>query len=85
MNTFRLVISSPDGNLFDNEIINLSVRGVDGDLAVMAGHIPLITSLKPGECRIVLEDGSEKSGYINGGLLSVSTKATTLLSGSFHW
>lgn len=85
MNTFHLIISSPDGNLYDADVVKLSVRGADGDLAVMAGHVPFITSVKPCKCRIELSDGSEKAGYTEGGLLSVSKDATTLLSDSFHW
>ena len=52
MKEFRLVISSPDGTIFDRDITNISLRGANGDLAVMAGHIPFITSVKPGECKI---------------------------------
>lgn len=85
MNTFHLIISSPDGNLFDGEAVNLSVRGIDGELAILAGHIPFITSVKPCECRIELADGSKKTGHTEGGLLSVSADTTTLLSDSFHW
>ncbi len=85
MNTFHLMISSPDGNLFDDEAVKLSVRGVDGDLAVLAGHIPFITAVKSCECRIELADGSQKIGYTAGGLLSVSNEITTLLSSDFHW
>lgn len=85
MNTFHLLISSPDGNLFDGEAVKLSVRGIEGDLAVMAGHIPFITSVKPCECRIELADGSQQTGYTEGGLLSVSDSTTTLLSADFHW
>lgn len=85
MNTFRLMITSPDGNLFDGEAVKISVRGIDGDLAVLAGHIPFITSVKPCECHIELPDGSTKTGYTESSLLSVSEDATILLSDSFHW
>ncbi len=85
MNTFRLIIASPDGNLFDDEIIKVSMRGAEGDFAIMAGHIPFITSVKSCECRLELADGTEKIGYTDGGLLTVSTDDVTLLSGSFHW
>ena len=85
MNTFHLVISTPDGNLFDGDAAVLSLRGSEGDLAVMAGHIPFITSVKPGKCCVTLEDGNTKEGYSEGGLLTVSAESTILLSGSFHW
>lgn len=85
MNTFPLIISSPTGNLFEGEAEMLTLRGIDGDLAVMAGHIPFITSVRPCDCKVVLEDGTEKIGHTDGGLLTVSRDNVTLLSGSFQW
>ncbi len=85
MKTFPLTIASPDGNLFDQPVVRLILRGTEGDLAVMAGHIPFITAVRPGDCRMELEDGSEKLGRLDGGLLTVAEDRVTLLSGSFVW
>lgn len=85
MNTFKLTISSPDGAIFQDDIIKISLRGADGDLAVMARHEPFITSVKPGDCRLTLSDETEKAGYVDGGLLTVSSDGVTLLAGSFEW
>ena len=85
MKTFPLTISSPDGDLFCGDVIKISVRGVEGELAVMAGHIPFVTALKPCECRIELDNGDIKKGHIDGGILTVSSEKVTLLSGSFDW
>lgn len=85
MSTFRLIISSPDGNLFEGEAVKISVRGIEGDLAVMAGHIPFITAVKECDCRIDLTDGTEKKGHTSGGLLNVSDKGVILLSDCFSW
>ena len=85
MNTFKLTITSPDGELFSGEVLRIILRGAEGDLAIMAGHIPFVTTVKSGECRILLEDESEKTGYADGGILTVSSEKVTLLSGSFHW
>ena len=85
MNTYRLIISSPDGDVWNDEVAVLIVRGVMGDLAVMAGHIPFMTSVKPCDCKIELPDGTIKLGHTNGGLLTVSSDNVTLLSGSFVW
>ena len=54
MKTFPLTIASPDGNLFDQPVVRLILRGTEGDLAVMAGHIPFITAVRPGDCRVEL-------------------------------
>lgn len=85
MKTFPLTIASPDGNLFDQPVVRLILRGTEGDLAVMAGHIPFITAVRPGDCRVELADGSEKLGRLDGGLLTVAEDRVTLLSGSFVW
>ena len=85
MKTFDFVISSPDGNIFEGEITSVIVRGVSGELAVMAGHIPFVTSLKPCDCKIEFEDGTERIGAVDGGLLSVTKEKTTLFAGSFIW
>ncbi len=85
MSTFLLNITSPEGRMFSDEVEMLTVRGVEGDLAILAGHIPFVTTLKPCDCKVVLGDGSEKIGTADGGILTVSSEQTTLLSGSFQW
>jgi len=84
MRTFLLNISSPDGKLFDGECVMMTLRGIEGDLAVMAGHVPFITSVKPCDVKLLLPDGSEKIGHSDGGLLTVAADGVTLL-GSFTW
>lgn len=85
MNTYNLVISTPDGSVLDQQAMVLIVRGSEGELAVMAGHIPFITAVKPGECKIVLPDDSEKTAQIGGGILTVQNDKTTLLCSDFKW
>ena len=85
MKTYPLTISTPDGDLFGGEAAALYLRGADGDLAVLAGHIPFVTTVQPGECRVELEDGSERKGHSDGGLLSVSAENVTLLASAFQW
>ncbi|MBE6628096.1 MAG: F0F1 ATP synthase subunit epsilon [Ruminococcaceae bacterium] len=85
MNAFRLTVSSPNGNLFDEEAVFLRLRGVEGELAIMAGHVPFVTVVKPCDCKIELDDGTEMIGHTEGGVLSVASNRVTLLSGSFAW
>ncbi len=85
MNSYHLIISTPDGNVFDGEAVALITRGIEGELAVLAGHIPFITAVKGGVCRIELPDDSDKSAIIGGGILTVSKTKTTLLCSKFEW
>ena len=84
MNTFQLNISSPDGKIFSGEAVRIIVRGIEGEFAVMAGHVPFITSIKPCDVPVMLPDGSEKLGHSDGGLLTVDKDGVTLL-GPFNW
>jgi len=85
MNTYLLTISTPDGNLLQQQVAALFLRGGDGDLAVLAGHTPFVTTVQAGECRVEFEDGSDRTGITDGGLLTVSADGVTLLSGTFRW
>ena len=83
MNTFKLVVSSPDGNIFEGDVIKFDVRGVEGEIGIMAGHIPFVTSLVDSDCAVWFEDDTIKKAHTNGGLLTVDKECVTLLSGSF--
>ena len=87
MNTFRLIVSSPDGNLFDGQAYMLTVRGSEGELAVMAGHVPFVTTVRPCNIKIELadEEADDRIGHIDGGLLTVGDDVVTLLTGQVTW
>lgn len=85
MNEFLLTISTPDGNLLSEKVTGLFLRGAEGDLAVLAGHIPFITTVKKGDCRVEFANGTDRTGHTDGGILSVSSDGVTLLSGTFSW
>lgn len=85
MKTFKFVISTPDGNLYEGDIVKISLRGAEGDLAVLANHTPFVTSVKPCRAHIELEDGSNKPFDVERGLLSVADNKVILMSGSAKW
>lgn len=85
MKNFNLVISTPDGNFYNGDIVKISLRGAEGDLAVMANHTPFVTSVKPCRAHIESEDGTEKFFNIERGLLSVADNKVILMSGSVKW
>ncbi len=85
MSTFHLTVSSPDGNKFDGEVFKFDVRGVEGELAIMAGHIPFITSVINAPCTVWLSEDEKKTASSDGGLLTVDTDKVTFISGSFEF
>ncbi len=85
MKSFPLKITSSEGDLFCGEVQRLCVRGTEGELAVMAGHIPFVTCLQPCDCRLTLADGSKRVGKTAGGVLTVSKTGAVLLVSEFLW
>ena len=85
MDTYNLIISSPDGHIFDDQVYFLSLRGANGDLAILKDHIPFSTTVKPSKVKIELKDGTEKYAEIESGILTLSKENTILLSTSFKW
>ena len=88
MRSFPLTVSSPDGHIFQGEAVMLTLRGTEGNLAIMAGHVPFVTSVVACTCKIELadEEMSDRTAHTDGGLLTVSADGSvTLLSGSFRW
>ena len=85
MNLFRLHICTPSGTVFEGEIARFSCRGVSGDFAVMAGHIPFVSAVVPGRCRVYLPTGDTRDGRCSGGLLSVTKENVRLLCSEFTW
>ena len=85
MNTFKLTVASPDGSKFSGDVVKLDVRGTEGELAIMAGHIPFVTSVVKGQCTVWLDDDTKKTASTEGGLLTVDSDSVTFLSGSFRF
>ena len=85
MKKFKLQIASPDGLRYDGEAVQLSVRGIGGELAVLAGHIPFVTALSDGECRVYIEEGKIRRARAVGGMLMVSEDCTRIMASDFEW
>ncbi|NLU41856.1 MAG: F0F1 ATP synthase subunit epsilon [Firmicutes bacterium] len=56
--TLRLDIVTPDRIEFSDEVNMVVAPGIEGDLGILPGHIPLVTRLQTGVLRIY--KGSEK-------------------------
>ncbi len=84
MSTYPLLISSPDGDLFRGEAEMLILRGTEGDLAVMAGHVPFVTAVKPGNCVVINAEGQRMEGAIEDGLLTVDKEQVTVLTSALE-
>ena len=80
MSLIQCNIVSPEGELFSGEIEMLTAGGGDGEIAITPRHAPLLTNLKPGPVKLVLEGGAEEVFFASGGFLEVQPGVITLLT-----
>ena len=48
MATFHFDLVSPEKLVFSGEVDQVDVPGTEGDFGVLAGHAPLVATLRPG-------------------------------------
>ncbi len=61
----------------------LVARTTEGELAILAGHAPLLGQLaEPGQVRIKTAGGQERAYDVDGGFLSVTENGVTVLAES---
>lgn len=79
-NTTHLDVVSAEREIFSGPVELVVATGDLGEIGVVAGHAPLLTSLKPGEIRVTLPGGEEEIYYVSGGMLEVQPYVVTVLA-----
>lgn len=68
--TFHFVLSTPDAVLFDGESDYVGLPTADGEIGIMADHVPLVGLISPGIMKITSGE-EEKLLAIGGGFIKV--------------
>ena len=78
--TIRCDIVSAEEEIFHGVVQMVVATGEMGELGIAPRHAPLITRLKPGQMRVILEGGEEQFFYVSGGILEVQPQVVTVLA-----
>jgi len=78
--TIRCDIVSAEEEIFHGTAQLVVATGELGELGISPRHAPLITRLKPGQVRVILENGEEQFFYVSGGILEVQPQVVTVLA-----
>ena len=76
----QLEIVCIESAIFSGEVEMIMVTGVMGELGIYPGHRQLLTSLKPGQIKVILSYSREEIFYISGGILEVQPEIVTVLA-----
>jgi len=79
MATFHFDLVSPEKLAFSGEVDQVDIPGVEGDFGVLAGHAPVVATIRPG-ILTVTAGGSKQQIVVLGGLAEVSDKGLTVLA-----
>ena len=79
MATFQLDIVSAERHVSSDQVEVLVAPGVEGEMAILPSHAPLLTILKPGEIRLV-KDGEDSFIAVSGGFMEVLPAKVTILA-----
>ncbi len=79
MNTLKLEIVTPTGQIFSNNVKSVTLPGSEGEFGVLPNHASLVTLLNAGIIDIELEDGNHDVVAINWGHVKVDENSVTVL------
>lgn len=75
---FELV--SPARLLFSGDVESVIIPGTEGEMTILAGHAPLLATLKPGVVTVQKAGGGTDRIFVRGGMVEVNPQGLTLLA-----
>ena len=69
--TFTVEVLTPEGEVFNGEVIQLSTRTVTGEIGVLANHVPILAALTPNLLRLKISESETKRFAQTHGTLQV--------------
>jgi F-type H+-transporting ATPase subunit epsilon len=79
--TMQLDIVSAEGEIFSGKVDRFFAQAANGEVGILPHHTQFITTLKPGEVRVM--SGDEVSYfYVSGGVLEIQPDVATVLADS---
>ena len=77
--TLQFDLVSPERRLASLAATEVQIPGAEGDMVAMAGHAPVITTLRPGVLRATSADGV-KSYVVSGGFAEITATSISVLA-----
>jgi len=77
--TFTFELVSPEKVLLAGEAEQVQLPGAEGDMTILPGHSPLISTLRPGVIDVVL-NGSKSRVYVRQAFAQVEPDRLTVLA-----
>ena len=80
MKTLYLNVVDSHHEIFHGNISSVTISGTMGNLTILAGHAPLLSTIKLGEIHFLTEEGELETLFVSGGILEVQPTLVTILA-----
>ena len=77
---FRFELVSPEKLVLAAEVQQVLVPGSEGDMGILAGHAPVMTTIRPGLLEVTTRSGNSKRFYVRGGFAEADPERLTVLA-----
>jgi len=77
--TIQFDLVSPERMLVSTQASEVQIPAAEGDLTAMAGHTPVITTLRPGILKVTA-NGQTTEFAVSGGFAEVSPEGVTVMA-----
>jgi F-type H+-transporting ATPase subunit epsilon len=77
--TFKFELVSPERVLLSEEAVEVVLPGSEGDFAILAGHAPVISTLRPGVMNVTLPSGKKRI-FVKSGFADADPERLTVLA-----
>lgn len=80
MPTMQLEIVTAERLVYSEQVNCVVAPGIEGELGILPHHAPLLTTLQPGELRIIREGQADIYMAVSGGFLEVMANRVVVLA-----
>lgn len=86
MTTFSLKIITPEKIFYDGEIVQIGLTTKEGNIGIMADHVPYVANLVPSSLKIKEKDGEEfRVAAVAGGMVKMSGNEAVVVTSAVEW
>ncbi len=79
MKTFKLTVAKLDKELFDGEVLQITVPATGGQMTLLANHAPIISKLKKGKITIKKDENNTEEFELDSGALEFSDNRANVI------
>ncbi|MBA5851492.1 F0F1 ATP synthase subunit epsilon [Clostridium sp. cel8] len=85
LEVLKLTILTPERNFYSGEVVEVLTESVEGSIAILPNHMPLVTTLRPTDTVITQKDGKKLMAFTSTGILQVKNNELKILCDDCEW